>query len=92
VADFINRAESRFAQVTSTRQARQYAERALEAEQKKLQNGFSTSFFVLQLQEVLTEARMAELQAVADYNKALAQLAFAQGTTLERHRLTMEIK
>lgn len=92
VADFINRAESRFAQVTSTRQARQYAERALEAEQKKLQNGFSTSFFVLQLQEVLTEARMAELQAVADYNKALAQLAFAQGATLERQRLTLEIK
>jgi outer membrane protein len=92
VADLINRAESRFAQVASTRKARTYAEAALDAEQKKLANGFSTSFFVLQLQETLTAARTAELQAVADYNKALAQLAFAQGITLDRHRLTIQFK
>lgn len=92
IADLLNRAESRYAQVASTRQARVYAESALAAEQKKLQNGFSTAFFVLQLQDTLTAARTAELQAVADYNKILAQLAFAQGATLERNKLTVDMK
>jgi outer membrane protein TolC len=90
VADFVNRVNLRFDQIGSTRQARTYAEAALAAEEKKLQNGLSTSFFVLQLQEALTAARTAEVEALADYNRALAQLGFAEGSTLERHRLKME--
>lgn len=92
IADFVNRAQSRFSQVGSTRKARAYAESALSAEVKKLQNGFSTTFFVLQLQETLTAARMAELQAIADYNKILGQLAFAEGSILEKHHLSLEVK
>jgi len=92
IADFVNRATSRFDQAGSTRKARGYAEAALAAEQKKLQNGFSTSFFVLQLQETLTEARTAEVEALVDYNKALAQLAFAEGSILDRNHVTVEIK
>ena len=92
ISDFVNRAQSRFSQVGSTRRARVYAEAALAAEQKKLQNGLSTAFFVLQLQETLTAARTAEFQAMADYNKILAQLAFGEGSTLERHHLSVEIK
>jgi outer membrane protein TolC len=92
IADFVNRAQSRFSQVTSTRKARAYAESALAAEVKKLQNGFSTAFFVLQLQETLTAARTAELQALADYNKIIAQLAFAEGSTLEKHHLSLEVR
>jgi len=92
IADWVNRVQSRFAQVGSTRRARTYAEAALAAEQKKLQNGLSTSFFVLQLQETLTAARTAESLALADYNKALAQLAFAEGSMLDRHHLTVEAK
>ncbi|HWV98448.1 MAG TPA: TolC family protein [Candidatus Acidoferrum sp.] len=92
IADFVNRSQSRFSQVGSTRKARTYAEAALNAEVKKLQNGFSTSFVVLQLQEILTAARTAEVQALADYNKTLAQLAFAEGSMLERNRVTLEVK
>lgn len=92
VADLVNRAQSRLSQVGSTAKARSYAEAALAAEEKKLQNGFSTAFFVLQLQETLTAARTAELRALADYNKALAQLEFADGSILERHRLRLEEK
>jgi outer membrane protein TolC len=92
VADWINRAHSRYDQVTSTRRARGHAEAALAAEEKKLQNGFSTSFVVLQLQETLTEARTAEVQAQSEYHKALAQLAFAEATTLDRHHLLLEVK
>ena len=92
IADYINRAQSRYSQLDSTRKARAFAEAALSAEQKKLQNGLSTSFVVLQLQETLTAARTTELQALADYNKVIAQLEFADATILDRHRLNVEVK
>jgi outer membrane protein TolC len=92
IADLVYRTQSRFAQVSSTRKARIYAESALAAEVKKLQNGLSTAFFVLQLQETLTAARTAEVRALADYNKILAQLVFAEGSTLEAHHITVEVK
>jgi outer membrane protein TolC len=92
IADLVNRVESRFNQTESTRRARGYAEAALAAEEKKLQNGLSTSFIVLQLQETLTAARTAEIQALAGYNEILAQLAFAEGATLQRHALGLRWK
>jgi outer membrane protein TolC len=92
VADFVSSIEFRYSQVASTHQARIYAEAALDAEAKKFQNGFSTSFMVLQFQETLTDARTAEVRAQVDYNKALAQLAFAEGTNLEKHHISLEIK
>ena len=92
IADWVNRVQSRFAQVGSTHRARTYAETALAVEQRKLQNGLSTSFFVLQLQGTLTAARTAEALALADYNKALAQLAFAEGSTLQKRNLQLEVK
>jgi outer membrane protein TolC len=79
-------------QLDSTRKARDYAEAALDAEVKKLQNGFSTTFVVLELQEDLTAARLAELEARANYHKAKAQLAFAEGTILEKQNLSVEVK
>lgn len=92
ISDFVSRVQNRFTQIGSTHQARVYAEAALAAEVKKLQNGLSTSFFVLQLQETLTAARTAEVQAMADYNKMLAELAFSDATILDRHHLGFEVK
>jgi outer membrane protein TolC len=92
VADSVNRVQSRFSQVGSTRLARTYAESALAAEEKKLENGLTTAFVVLELQQILITARNAEAQALADYNKAVAQLAFAEGTTLERRHLALKVR
>jgi outer membrane protein TolC len=78
--------------VDSTRSARLYAEEALQAEQTKLEHGKSTSFVVLQLQNNLTTARSAEIRALADYNIALEQLAFDDGTTLERNHIDLKIR
>jgi outer membrane protein TolC len=78
--------------VSSTRKARLYAEEALEAEQTKLEHGKSTSFVVLQLQNNLTAARSAEIRALADYNIALEQLAFDDGTTLERNNIDLKVR
>lgn len=69
----------------ATREAREYAEQALDAEQRKLDSGKSTSFVVLQLQRDLTAARNSEIQALADYNRQRSALALAEGAMLDRH-------
>lgn len=88
----IKNAQSNYRRVEATREARNYAEAALDAEEKKLANGASTSFVVLQLQKDLTDARSSELRALADYNKALADLAQSEGTTLEKKNLALDLE
>jgi outer membrane protein TolC len=92
IAVSVEQARTLFAQVDATRQSRLFAEAALEAEQKKLDNGRSTSFVVVQLQRDLTTARLAELASVSQYNQALVQLAFNEGSTLERDNLNLEFR
>jgi outer membrane protein len=92
IDDAIKQAQSSFERVESTRQARLFAEAALEAEQKKLESGKTTSFFVLQFQRDLTAARFEEIRALAEYNIALSQLALRQGITLDRHRIDLIVK
>jgi len=88
----VQTAETRLAQVDKTKQSREFAETALEAEQKKLQNGKSTEFVIVQLQRDLTSARLAEVQALVDYNKALAALALREGTIIEQNHLELQVK
>ena len=58
--------------VESAEVARRLQERNYEAEQKRYDNGMSTSFQVLQIQEDLTQARSQYVDAVAAYRRALA--------------------
>jgi outer membrane protein TolC len=92
IDDAVGNVRSNFEKAQATREARKYAELALDAEQKKLENGKSTSFFVLQLQRDLTSARSAEIRALADYNKSIATLSLNEGTTLEKNRIQLEVK
>ncbi len=92
IEDAIAKVYNYYERVGATKEARAYAELALEAEQKKLENGKSTSFQVLQLQRDLTARRSEEIQAYTDYNKALAEVALKEGTTLDRNRIKLEIK
>jgi outer membrane protein len=64
--------------VASTRSARELQEKKLEAEQKKLAAGLSSTFFVLQAQRDLALARTTELQAVSDYNKSMVDFEAVQ--------------
>lgn len=84
--------QSRFQQVEAARQARLFAQDALAAEQKKYENGKSTSFLVLQAQRDLTSRRFQEIGALADYNKALSGLAAAEGATLDRLNLNVNVQ
>jgi outer membrane protein TolC len=92
IDDAIKIAQTAFDRVDATKQARAYAEEALKAEQKKLEAGTSTSFFVLSLQRDLTSARSSEISALAEYNKAVADVALAEGSTLERNKVDFQIK
>jgi len=88
----VGNVRSTFQQVQATRDARVYAEDALAAEQKKLENGKSTSFIVLQLISNLTTAKVAEIQALANYNIAVAQLALDEGSTLDANHIDLKVK
>jgi outer membrane protein TolC len=90
VADFVNRVSSRHEQLKSAQAAREFAEAALTAEEKKLIGGLSTVFIVLRLRETLTGAQLSEVEALVEYNKALAQLSFAEGGTMENHKLLLQ--
>jgi outer membrane protein TolC len=68
------------------------AQLALQAEERKLRAGQSTFFEVLRFQRDLTEARSAGVRALADYHRALAQLAFSEGSMLDRHHLEVDFK
>ena len=65
---------------------------ALDAEQKKLQSGKSTTYTVLQVQRDLTSARGSEIQALDTYNKSLSQLSIDEGSTLDRLGIDLEVK
>jgi outer membrane protein TolC len=85
-------AQSDYESVQASRQARIYAEAALDAEQKKYAVGKSTTFTVLQLQNTLTADRGLEIRALANYNQALANLAAQEGSTLERDKIDIQVK
>ncbi len=88
----VKNAQSTYESVSATRQARIYAEAALDAEQKKYAVGKSTTFTVLQLQNTLTTARSQEIRALANYYEALSNLAQQEGTTLERNHIDVGVK
>jgi outer membrane protein len=85
-------AESDYQSVEATKQARIYAEAALDAEQKTYAVGKATTFEVLTYQNNLTAARSQEIRALANYNESLANLAAQEGATLERYNINIEAK
>jgi HAE1 family hydrophobic/amphiphilic exporter-1 len=68
--------------VETTRAARSFAERRLEAEQRKFAAGTSTSFIVFQAQRDLSQARNNELRAILDYNQSVVDLETVQEVPL----------
>jgi outer membrane protein len=88
----VKTAQSNYQSVEATKQARIYAEEALDAEQKTYAVGKATTFEVLQYQNSLTTARSQEIRALANYNEALANLAAQEGVSLEHYNVNLEVK
>lgn len=84
------RVETAAKQIESARISRQLEERNLDAERKRYENGMSSSYRVLEIQERLTQARSREVSAVTTYRRALAELYRASGVLLEHKGVTLE--
>jgi outer membrane protein TolC len=78
--------------VQATHAQRLYYEQALDAEEKRLANGKSTTYLVILAQRDLTTGRGAEIQALDTYNKDLAQLSLDEGSTLDRLNIELDVK
>jgi outer membrane protein TolC len=70
-------------QIVAAQKGRELAEKNLDAEKKKFDNGMSTTFQVNQIQRDLSTARTTELQALAAYRKAVAAYHFAVADILQ---------
>ena len=86
-------AQSDYESVQATRQARIYAEAALDAEQKNYAVGKSTTFTVLQLQNTLTADRSDRKSARSPITTRRSPISPQQeGSTLERDNIHIEVK
>jgi outer membrane protein TolC len=76
--------------IDAARSAREAAEANVDAERKRYENGMTTNFQVLQVQQQLSDARRTELQAVIGYAAARARFNAATGDILAMHNITTE--
>ena len=77
-------------EITASRTARDAAEKNLEAERKRYENGMTTNFQVLQVQQQLTDARARELQSLVAYNKSVVSYHRAVGDLLDVLNIRVE--
>jgi outer membrane protein len=75
-------------QIAASSVTRKFDEEKLRTETEKLRVGKSTSFLVAQAQRDLLVSRIAEVQALANYLKALIDLYRQDGSLLERRRIS----
>jgi outer membrane protein TolC len=71
VRDAARQVETNLKRVEATRKARDRAERRLEAEQKRMTVGLSTTFQLFQAQRDLGRQRQQEVNAMIDYNRSV---------------------
>jgi outer membrane protein len=77
--------------ITATRLARELAQENLDQQKKRYDVGLATTKDILDFQQRVTAARAAEIQALIDYNVALAALRQAQGTLLAQFDVVVDM-
>lgn len=82
----------RFAkQIVAARAAREAAEQNLDAERKRFDNGMTTNFEVLEVQQDLSDARSREISAIVAYNIAVSSYHNAVGDQLEHRGISIDV-
>jgi len=71
-------------------EARRLQQESLDAEQAKFEVGASTSFFVIQYESLLAQAKSTEVAAKSSYVKAVAALQRATGSILEANHVSFD--
>ena len=77
------------ARLRSAAIARENSERQYESEKRKLDEGQSTIFLVLERQTALANARGTELRAQTELNKAIADLQRATGNSMQANSINI---
>jgi len=77
-------------EITASRSARDAAQQNLEAERRRYENGMTTNFQVLQIQQQLSDARAREILALVAYNKSVAAYHRAVGDLLDVANIQVE--
>ena len=82
----------RFAkQIVAASAAREAAERNLDAERKRFDNGMTTNFEVLQVQQDLSDAQSREIAAIVSYNQAVSAYHNAVGDLLDYKGIAIDV-
>jgi outer membrane protein len=89
IRDLARSVQTNGKRVEATRAARALAQKRLESEEKKFQAGMTSSFFVVQAQRDLNQARNDELQAIIDHVKSGVDLETAQLAPLTTNSLIL---
>lgn len=76
--------------ITAAEASERAAKEKLDSETRLFQTGESTNFFVLTRQNDYLDARRRAVLAHLEYNKAVARLEQAAGTTLPAHNITLK--
>lgn len=77
-------------QISASEAAREAAQQNLEAERRRFENGMSTNFDVLRVQQALADAQSREIAALVAYNQAIAAYHRAVGDLLPLRGIVVE--
>lgn len=89
VRSAVRAVETNAESVRISHQARMLSDRQYELEKARFDAGLSTSYRVLQAQNDLETARVAELLAIANLHNALSTLRRIEGSSLQRYAVTL---
>jgi len=90
VLNAIDKVEANWQRILASRQNAILAGRLFEAEQRQFELGLRTSTDVLNAQTSFADAQSAEILALAEYQIALVDLAYATGTLLGAAKVQWE--
>lgn len=85
--DAATRLQADWDRIQAARTARGLALKSLQAEEKKLKAGTSSTFVVLRLQGDLANAEIREINALAEYAVSLARYHHSRGQILEVYQI-----
>ncbi len=91
VRSAVRQVEAAAREVDAARASRRAQEKSLEAERKRFENGMSTSFQVLQIQEDLAEAQSTEVRAITNFRSRLVEYYLSLGTLLEERGIQVSV-
>jgi HAE1 family hydrophobic/amphiphilic exporter-1 len=90
VRNAVQSVESAKMRIDAAEAATRYARQQLDGEEKRFAAGLQGAYFVLQRQNELSLTQVSELQAKADYNKAIANLHRVMSTTLSNNSIELK--